>query len=204
MACSRDHTSNQIRCAYLQPTMDELESDLNVKLVNQDELESSITEKANKALISKEQELDEKRLRKTTAELRKTTSKIQALRRRLENPRTKLSQRRQLEDEISWFEENELQQLQQDMADIQARLRGNREELAKTTEKSAGGGRMAGESERDFLIRTGKITAFGNTSGFKTETGQSHVFLRAPGFGTERENRQEALMEKKVKTEDPL
>lgn len=202
MACSRDHTSNQIRCAYLQPTMDELESDLNVKLVNQDELESSITEKANKALISKEQELDEKRLRKTTAELRKTTSKIQALRRRLENPRTKLSQRRQLEDEISWFEENELQQLQQDMADIQARLRGNREELAKTAEKSAGGGRMAGESERDFLIRTGKITAFGNTSGFKTETGQSHVFLRAPGFGTERENRQEALMEKKVKTED--
>ncbi|OVF10429.1 putative DNA-dependent ATPase [Clavispora lusitaniae] len=182
--------------------MDELESDLNVKLVNQDELESSITEKANKALISKEQELDEKRLRKTTAELRKTTSKIQALRRRLENPRTKLSQRRQLEDEISWFEENELQQLQQDMADIQARLRGNREELAKTTEKSAGGGRMAGESERDFLIRTGKITAFGNTSGFKTETGQSHVFLRAPGFGTERENRQEASMEKKVKTED--
>lgn len=202
MACSRDHTSNQIRCAYLQPTMDELESDLNVKLVNQDELESSITEKANKALISKEQELDEKRLRKTTAELRKTTSKIQALRRRLENPRTKLSQRRQLEDEISWFEENELQQLQQDMADIQARLRGNREELAKTAEKSAGGGRMAGESERDFLIRTGKITAFGNTSGFKTETGQSHVFLRAPGFGTERENRQEALVEKKAKTED--
>ncbi|KAF5211754.1 hypothetical protein E0198_001296 [Clavispora lusitaniae] len=182
--------------------MDELESDLNVKLVNQDELESSITEKANKALISKEQELDEKRLRKTTAELRKTTSKIQALRRRLENPRTKLSQRRQLEDEISWFEENELQQLQQDMADIQARLRGNREELAKTAEKSAGGGRMAGESERDFLIRTGKITAFGNTSGFKTETGQSHVFLRAPGFGTERENRQEASMEKKVKTKD--
>ncbi|QFZ26922.1 putative DNA repair and recombination protein [Clavispora lusitaniae] len=202
MACSRDHTSNQIRCAYLQPTMDELESDLNVKLVNQDELESSITEKANKALISKEQELDEKRLRKTTAELRKTTSKIQALRRRLENPRTKLSQRRQLEDEISWFEENELQQLQQDMADIQARLRGNREELAKTAEKSAGEGRMAGESERDFLIRTGKITAFGNTSGFKTETGQSHVFLRAPGFGTERENRQEASMEKEVKTED--
>lgn len=161
--------------------MDELEK-LDVTLVNQDDLESSITRKANKALITKEQEQDEKRLRKTTADLQKTITKIKALQSRLDNPRTKLSLRRQISDEIDWFRKNELQPLQQDIADIQSRLEGNRKELQKETSTQPGGGRMEGESERSYLIRTGKITAFGNTSGFKTDTSQSHVFLRAPGF----------------------
>lgn len=161
--------------------MEELEK-LDVTLVNQDDLESSITQKANKALIAKEQEQDEKRLRKTTADLQKTITKIKALQSRLQNPKTKLSQRRQISDEIDWFHKNELEPLQQDITDIQTRLKGNREELQKDTSTQAGGGRMEGETERDYLIRTGKITAFGNTSGFKTDTSQSHVFLRAPGF----------------------
>lgn len=161
--------------------MQELEN-LDVTLVNQDDLESSITRKANKALITKEQEQDEKRLRKTSADLKKTIAKIKALQTRLENPRTKLSLRRQLSDEIEWFRKNELEPLQQDITDIQTRLEGNRKELQKETSTQPGGGRMEGETEKDYLIRTGKITAFGNTSGFKTDESQSHVFLRAPGF----------------------
>lgn len=176
--------------------MEDLEK-LDVTLVNQDDLESTITRKANKALIAKEQEQDEKRLRKTTADLLKTISKIKALQTRLHHPRTKISQRRQIKDEIDWFEKNELEPLQQDISDIQNRLRGNREELLKEISTQPGGGRMDGESERDYLTRTGKITAFGNTSGFKTDTTQSHVFLRAPGFtdtpsGVIRENAEEA------------
>ncbi|KAM9915748.1 hypothetical protein OXX80_013868, partial [Metschnikowia pulcherrima] len=86
--------------------MSDLDSGLNVKLVDQDELESSLTKKANDALIAKENELDEKRLQKTTQELDKVQKKVSALETRLKNPRTKISSRRQLKDEIGWFQEN--------------------------------------------------------------------------------------------------
>ncbi|KAF8004593.1 hypothetical protein HF325_000050 [Metschnikowia pulcherrima] len=102
--------------------MSDLDSGLNVKLVDQDELESSLTKKANDALIAKENELDEKRLQKTTQELDKVQKKVSALETRLKNPRTKISLRRQLKDEIEWFQENEIAPLLQDVKDIKARL----------------------------------------------------------------------------------
>lgn len=160
--------------------MENIEEELNVKLVNQDELESSITKKASAALAAKEQELDEKRLEKTKAELDKTRRKIRSLESRLGSSRTKISQRKLLRDEIEWFRENELQPLLQDVADIESRIKGAQKELKE------GSIAMEGELERDFLIRTGKITAFGSSSGFTTgENGpgsQSRVNLRAPGF----------------------
>lgn len=151
-----------------------------IELVDQNELESQITQKANKALLEKETEIDEKRLQKATAELDKASRKIRALQSRLSNSRTKISQRKQLNDEIKWFEENELIPLQQDVKDIQERLRGNKAQLN-------GGliGAAEGESERDYLIRTGKITAFGNNNAFTSgndELFKSHTHLRAPGF----------------------
>ncbi|KAM9934972.1 hypothetical protein OXX80_005452, partial [Metschnikowia pulcherrima] len=163
--------------------MSDLDSGLNVKLVDQDELESSLTKKANDALIAKENELDEKRLQKTTQELEKVQKKVSALETRLKNPRTKISSRRQLKDEIEWFQENEIAPLLQDVKDIKARLEANRISL------NGGGVRaMEGESERDFLIRTGKITAFGTSTGFSAANGvsaQSSMNLRAPGFHDE-------------------
>ena len=106
--------------------MSDLDSGLNVKLVDQDELESSLTKKANDALIAKENELDEKRLQKTTQELDKVQKKVSALETRLKNPRTKISLRRQLKDEIEWFQENEIAPLLQDVKDIKARVEANR------------------------------------------------------------------------------
>lgn len=164
--------------------MEDLENSLDVKLVDQDELESSITRKVNRALISKETELDEKRLTKATSELDKVVKKIKVLQTRLANPRTKISQRKQLKDEIEWFEANELTPLQKDIDDIQERLRGNREQLNDDSNRKGTSERMSGESERDYLVRTGKITAFGNTNAFASTADaiQSHTNLRAPGF----------------------
>lgn len=163
--------------------MDNLEENLDVKLVDQDDLESSITKKANQALINKETELDEKRLQKATTDLDKTVKRIQLLQRRLDNPRTKLSQRKSLKDEIQWLNENELKPRQQDVDDIQGRLKGNRE-LLEEEQKGGSNERLAGETEREFLIRTGKITAFGNTTAFAADelATRSHQHLRAPGF----------------------
>lgn len=162
--------------------------DLDVKLVDQDELELEITRKANRALISKESELDEKRLLKTQLEIDKVSKKIKVLELRLANPHTKLLQRKHLKDEISWFEENELRPLQQDFKDIQGRLKGNQEQLESGLEGKNTSERMEGESEREYLVRTGKITAFGNVNAFASsrDAFQSHTNLRAPGFQVER------------------
>jgi Superfamily II DNA/RNA helicases, SNF2 family len=168
---------------------EELES-LGVKLVDQDQLESSITKKANQALISKDAELDEKRLEKATKDLNNTISRIRTLENRLNNSRTKLSQRKQIKDDIKWFEDNELAPRQQDVQDITARLAESKSNLLETDNNSKPDSRnemLPGESEKDFLIRTGKITAFGNQNAFNqpVESGKndkSHIFLRAPGF----------------------
>lgn len=163
---------------------------LGVKLVDQDELATSITKRANEALISKDAELDQKRLEKATKDLNKTLAKIKLLERRLENSRTKLSQRRQIKDEIKWFEDNEMAPLQRDIEDITNRLKESKQQLteAEHAPQTGKNEQLPGESERDFLVRTGKITAFGNESAFQQEGDEgakSHVFLRDPGFDDE-------------------
>lgn len=175
---------------------EDLES-LGVKLVDQDELETSITKKANVALINKDAELDEKRLEKTTKDLNKSLSRIRLLEKRLADPRTKLSQRKQIKDDIKWFEENEIVPLKRDVDDISARLREGKSQLSEANQNQGAkdhfkNERLPGESEKDFLIRTGKITAFGNENAFQQDSAStdvtSRVFLRAPGFEDARES----------------
>lgn len=166
--------------------MENMEEQPEIQLVDQNELESKITQRANKVLLAKETESDEKRLQKASVALGKATQKIRTLQNKLDNPRTKISQRKQLKDEIEWFRENELHPLQQDVKDIQERLRSNKELLIGGGNGSNGA--AEGESEREFLIRTGKITAFGNNSAFTVgsdELLRSHTRLRAPGFREE-------------------
>lgn len=168
--------------------MEHLQDSLDIKLVDQEELESSITRRANRALLSKESELDEKRLTKTTADLQKVERKIRALESRLNDPRTKISQRKPLRDDIAWFTENELAPLKKDVADINERLRGNREQITLDSDGKTTSEQMPGESERDYLVRTGKITAFGNTNAFASSNdSQSHINLRTPGFKVDRQ-----------------
>ncbi|KAK6203078.1 DNA dependent ATPase [Scheffersomyces amazonensis] len=202
---------------------EELES-LGVQLVDQDQLESSITKKANEALIAKDSEVDQKRLEKASKDLNSTVVRIRALTNRLNNPRTKLSQRKSIKDEIQWYEENELKQRQQDVDDITKRLQENKEQLNQSLKSGSNNGtsskststaveRLPDESEKEFLIRTGKITAFGNENLFHQDNteeandneSKSHVFLRAPGFESTPEVRdfaQEKVSEPEVKLEE--
>ena len=59
--------------------MSELDQ-LDVKLVDQDELETSITNKANKVLLLKDAELDEKRLSKAIKSWSQHKGKLQIYR----------------------------------------------------------------------------------------------------------------------------
>jgi len=168
---------------------------LGVKFVDQDELEHDITKKANEALINKDTELDQKRLDKANNDYNKVLSKLRIVRNKLSNPRTKISQRKLLKDECEWIEKNEMEPLKQDIIDITNRLNENKMQLNESkiqgNQKKSSHSineKLPGESERDFLIRTGKITAFGNENAFHqdktndSDDTKSHVFLRAPGF----------------------
>lgn len=184
--------------------MSDLDPELGIQLVNQEDLESSLTNKANKALLSKEAELDEKRLTKAVSDLDKSVKRVRLLQLRLENPRTKISQRKSLRDEIEWLQQNELKPRQQDVDDIQSRLKGHKDLLQETQTKPPGTNEpLPDESERDFLIRTGKITAFGSSSAFVGDLLRSSQRLRAPGFANEEHTQKTPLTTSVApKTED--
>lgn len=187
---------------FTSPSMEDIEGQLRV--VKQDDLESKITSQANKALLEKDAELEEKRLEKTSQNLTKTLKKIKVIESRLEDPRTKLSQRKQLRDELEWFTKNELDPLNRDLQDIKARLEQIKQQQKKPTnpqDDGKGVERLENETEREFLTRTGKITAFGNQSGFQEvdeNEQKSHIFLRAPGFAPSDPSRKEAKVEEDV------
>lgn len=157
--------------------------DLGVRIVDQGDLETTITKKATEVLISKDKELEQKRLDKVVVEIDKVRKKIKTLENRLNDPKTKISQRKQLREDIEWFQTNEMAPLQQDYSDIKARMEESSKQLETFETSNNDADRMPDETERDYLIRTGKITAFGNQNAFEDDRVQtSHVFLRQPGF----------------------
>lgn len=175
--------------------MSELES-LGIKAVNQTDLENTVTKKANEVIISKDLELDKKRLEKTNDDIAKIRKKLSLLEEKLTNPRTKISERKKIKEDIEWFNENELKPLKQDYDDIVERLKESEEQLKKPVETEYGD-RDIDETERDYLIRIGKITAFGNETAFGGDSQKSHVNLRQPGFHQKPEK-----VEKSEKIED--
>lgn len=163
----------------------------DVQVFDQTDLENSITIKANKLLLIKDVEQDEKRLEKAIKSLNVSVKHINQLNSKLSHPRTKISEKKKIKDEIQWLEENELSVKQQDVQDIKSRIELNKRALEESKggneDRDRGGGRLPDESERDYLIRIGKITAFGNENAFQLvdateDKRQSHVFLRKPGF----------------------
>ncbi|KAF9380550.1 hypothetical protein CPB97_008271 [Podila verticillata] len=174
---------------------------IGVDVIDQDTLEQDIIAKASKALDAKENELDKKRLEKA----RKSSNKLQLEIRKLENNKKKLEQgsfaMSNLQDRLQELKD-ELGQVERDEYDISERIRvrktGRLPEKPSTTSIQA-----EGESQREYLIRTGKITPFAAMSGLEkskhqdehgftmgatsarpieSSTPTSHVNLRRPSW----------------------
>lgn len=163
--------------------------DLNLNLVSLDSLESRISHKAHSALLARDIELDEKRLRKAEALVKASAANIAHIQARIHDLRTRISQRNKLLQDLEWFRLNELAPRQRDVDDIAARLRDARNSMALAPQNAADAStRLPQESERDYLVRTGKITAFGNEQGFSVNGVHvvlnlaNHQNLRAPGL----------------------
>lgn len=128
---------------------------------DQDELERDIGRQADQLLTEQADERDQKRLEKTEKYRQRLVTQMQSIDRRLAqfgNSATKTALRAEKENyekQIAKLDE----ELEQITKRIEARhIDGEDEESEAAAEKSHG--RLPGESKRDFLIRTGKITPF--------------------------------------------
>ncbi|KAF9918624.1 hypothetical protein FBU30_000124 [Linnemannia zychae] len=197
-----------------------LDSLLGVGVVDQDTLERGIIAKASKALDAKENELDKKRLEKTM----KNANKIRLEMRKLEGNRKKLDRGSfalsNLEDRLSELGE-ELAQAERDRQDISDRIRERKtgkpvsssllQSASSPSPSGAAVGKEAGETEREYLIRTGKITPFATMSGFERpkqedlfetsttsiddDSSKSHVHLRRPSWSLVGKTLQERIQQ---------
>ena len=135
---------------------------------DQDELERDITAQANRAIIEAEDKRDQRRIEKAEQSLDKLHSQLAAQHRRLAGAVAQSRHRDIVQKEIARLEA-EIKICHKDRDDSKARIKERHEKSAADELPTAPGGRLVGETQREYLIRTGKITPFAKIGGSKPE-----------------------------------
>ena len=140
--------------------------DLATEVRDQDDLERDIGRQADQLLTEQADERDNKRLEKTRGDKEKLENQVRRLRERRDRPTGSATAIR-LDAEISHLDAS-IRALASDLEQIQARIdERHAEEVYDDVhpDEEMGNRRMPNESQRDFLIRTGKITPFSKMPG---------------------------------------
>lgn len=140
--------------------------DLATEVRDQDDLERDIGRQADQLLTEQADERDNKRLEKTRGDKEKLENQVRRLRERRDRPTGSATATR-LDAEISHLN-GSIRTLASDLEQIQARIDERHAEEAHDDvhpDEEMGNRRMPNESQRDFLIRTGKITPFSKMPG---------------------------------------
>ena len=132
---------------------------LNAEVRDQDDLERDIGREADRLLLEQASERDKVRLEKSKATKTKLEGQIKVLRERSSQP-IGLTQRAKCKADIDRLLA-QLEEIDVDISEIEERM-NQRLTQAEQFDASASStsGRAPNESQRDFLIRTGKITPF--------------------------------------------
>ncbi|KAI4153615.1 MAG: hypothetical protein L6R39_001536 [Caloplaca ligustica] len=133
---------------------------------DQDDLERDVGRQADQLLTEQAMERDQKRLDKTQAEKDKLDSQIHRLREKLNRPAGSATTAR-VQAEIQHMEAMK-KTLDKDLEEIRERMKQRANEVTATEDtgpEDSGNKRLPHESQRDFLIRTGKITPFSKMPG---------------------------------------
>ncbi|WPH02850.1 Hypothetical protein R9X50_00571800 [Acrodontium crateriforme] len=127
---------------------------------DQDDLERDIGRQADQLLLEQADERDRKRAEKTQKSKDILLSQIRALERKLTEFGNSATQTKHRSDILDY--QTRIASLDEDLAQINKRIGDRQKSLedANTSTEQVGNHRMPGESEREFLIRTGKITPF--------------------------------------------
>ncbi|KAM3444246.1 hypothetical protein MY4824_000135 [Beauveria thailandica] len=131
---------------------------------DQDELERDITLQASAAIMEQEDKKDQARIQKLEASRQRLKLQLDKEKKRLERAATNPYQAANIRKEVAKIEK-EILHISSDILDFQTRMKKRHEQdplEVPTTAKSA---RLPGESHRDYLIRTGKITPFARVGG---------------------------------------
>ncbi|KAK4447060.1 P-loop containing nucleoside triphosphate hydrolase protein [Podospora aff. communis PSN243] len=142
--------------------------DLTENVRDQDELERDITLQANRALIEVEDKRDEKRIEKAEQTRQKLQAQKRAQQQKLRGAAGNPTARLRIQQEITRVE-SEIALCNKDVADFQARIEARHQTGEGDGAPSAAGGRLPNESQREYLIRTGKITPFAKIGGARPE-----------------------------------
>ncbi|RKF73359.1 DNA repair protein rhp26 [Golovinomyces cichoracearum] len=144
--------------------------DLTEDVRDQDDLERDITHQANLIMIEHEDELDRKRLEKIKLSIEKLEAQKRTHKRRLDATANSVGAQDRNIREIERIDD-EILALKNDISDIQGRIeeRHPRNHAEPSNNCVDSNQRMPDESEKEFLIRTGKITPFFRISGEPSE-----------------------------------
>ena len=157
--------------------------ELATEVRDQDELERNVSWQADQMLNEQANERDQKRLEKSLVERDRIQATIRKQRARLVVP-TGSSTSLRIHVEIDRLEA-ELRTLNMDIQDIEERIEKRSNAMTGGEEPAcvdSGNRKLPGESQRDFLIRTGKITPFSRMSGrslLRSESSLQGVLLNA-------------------------
>lgn len=141
-----------------------------VGVLSQQSLEQKIGKDVQLMTNQKLLEQEEARLQRANNLLDKLLTHKRFLERKLNNA-TRISVKARLREQIEKLTTGDLRDAQKDSADIIQRITDirsdtNNKKKDNNIENKGSDGRRPGESEKDYLIRIGKITAFGSTNGF--------------------------------------
>ncbi|KAK3638718.1 DNA repair protein rhp26 [Elasticomyces elasticus] len=128
---------------------------------DQDDLERAIAAQASELLTTQADERDKKRSEKTQKSLSLLTTQINSLEARIAGVGNVVNKTK-WRDEVQSLKER-TRELEEELAGIERRVRERHEggeEGEGTLVEVEGSRRQVGESQREFLIRTGKITPF--------------------------------------------
>jgi DNA excision repair protein ERCC-6 len=187
--------------------------ELQAEVRDQEDLERDVGIEATKLLFDKANDRDMQRMEKANTHKEKLLLQIRKTKDDIPVTRG-LTARAKLHNDVTRME-GQVEELQQEISEIEEQIQQRQRDAANAVEEDgAAVGRLPNESQRDFLIRTGKITPFskfGLTShGESSNTLQgaildaedeqdgeqwdggddaakfmSHQVLRRPGFATD-------------------
>ena len=158
--------------------------ELNAEVRDQDDLERNIGREADKLLFEQANDRDNTRLEKARILKTKLEGQISTLKDRAKQP-IGLTQRAKCKNDIDRLQA-QVEEVIADVSQIEERITDRTQQAneSQTTEVLSSG-RLPNESQRDFLIRTGKITPFSKLG--LTTHGESSNDLRGALLDAEEE-----------------
>lgn len=137
--------------------------DLAGTVRDQNDVERDITLQANAALVEKEDKKDQTRIDKLEESRQRLQTQLNREKIQFKRFADNLYKSRNIQKEIDKLED-QIKQIDGDLGDFRSRIKKRNEENP-TEQQSGKSKRHPGESQYDFLVRTGKITPFAKIGG---------------------------------------